>query len=130
MTSLLSIMPAEGARSTPATRTRFTKHSNKVAKHHELLHAKNYSFVPVVTDTSGALHSASLRLLYDFPCLKTDAAEQRAVANSLRSPLTPEQLCQRRGAMVCSALDGSSAVQPLGFGLLGSAGLRPMPPHC
>ena len=66
MTSLLSIMPAEGARSTPATRTRFTKHSNKVAKHHELLHAKNYSFVPVVTDTSGALHSASLRLLYDF----------------------------------------------------------------
>jgi hypothetical protein len=32
--------------------------------HHELLHAKNYSFVPVVTDTSGALNSASLRLLY------------------------------------------------------------------
>ena len=33
--------------------------------------------------------------LYDF---KTDAAEQHAVANSLRPPLTPEQLCQHRGA--------------------------------
>ena len=45
--------------------------------------------------------SADLRavpLLYDFARLETDAAEQHAVANSLRSPLTPEQLCQRRGA--------------------------------
>ena len=39
-----------------------------------------------------------MRLLYDFARLKTDAAEQHAVANSLRSPMTPEQLCQRRGA--------------------------------
>jgi hypothetical protein len=53
----------------------------------------------VVTDTSGALHSVSLNLPYDFARLKTDAAEQRAVANSLRSPLTSGQLCQRRGAM-------------------------------
>jgi hypothetical protein len=30
--------------------------------------------------------------------LRTDATEQHAVAKSLRSPLTPEQLCQRRGA--------------------------------
>ena len=34
-----------------------------------------------------------------IPHSKMDAAEQRAVANSLRSPLTPEQLFQRRGAM-------------------------------
>ena len=40
----------------------------------------------------------ALRLLYDFARLKTDAAEQHAFANTLRSPLTPEQLCQRRGA--------------------------------
>jgi hypothetical protein len=33
-----------------------------------------------------------MRLLYDFARLKTDAAEQHAVANALRSPLTPEQL--------------------------------------
>ena len=52
----------------------------------------------MVADTSGALHPETLRLLYDFARLKTDAAEQHAVANSLRSPLTPEQLCQRRGA--------------------------------
>ena len=54
--------------------------------------------MPVVAATTGALHPESLRLLYDFARLKTDAAEQHAVANSLRSPLTPEQLCQRRGA--------------------------------
>ena len=54
--------------------------------------------MPVVAATSGALHPETLRLLYDFARLKTDAAEQHAVANSLRSPLTPEQLCQRRGA--------------------------------
>jgi hypothetical protein len=47
---------------------------------------------------AGALHLETLRLLYDFARLKTDAAEQHAVANSLRSPLTPEQLCQRRSA--------------------------------
>ena len=70
----------------------------KVTKHHEWLHAKNYWFVPVVAATTGALHPESPRLLYDFARLKTDAAEQHAVANSLRSPLTPEQLCQRRGA--------------------------------
>ena len=49
-------------------------------------------FVPVVAATSGALHPETLRLLYDFARLKTDAAEQHAVANALRSPLTPEQL--------------------------------------
>jgi hypothetical protein len=70
----------------------------KVTKHHEWLQAKNYWFVPVVADTSGALHPESLRLLYNFARLKTDAAKQHAVANSLRSPLTPEQPCQRRGA--------------------------------
>ena len=70
----------------------------KVTKHHEWLQAKNYWFVPVVAATTGELHPESLRLLYDFARLKTDAAEQHAVANSLRSPLTPEQLCQRRGA--------------------------------
>jgi hypothetical protein len=60
--------------------------------------SQNYWFVPLVADTSGALHPETPRLLYDFARLKTDAAEQHAVANSLRSPLTPEQLCQRRGA--------------------------------
>jgi len=70
----------------------------EVTKHHEWLQAKNYWFVPVVAATSGALHPETLRLLYDFARLKTDAAEQHAVANPLRSPLTPEQLCQRRGA--------------------------------
>jgi len=70
----------------------------KVTKHYEWLQAKNYWFVPVVAATSGALHPETLRLLYDFARLKTDAAEQHAVANSLRSPLTPEQLCHRRGA--------------------------------
>ena len=54
--------------------------------------------MPVVAATSGALHPETLRLLYDFARLKTDAAEQHAVANSLGSPLTPEQLCQRRSA--------------------------------
>ena len=36
--------------------------------------------------------------LYDFARIKTDAAEQNAVANTLRSPQTPKQLCQRHGA--------------------------------
>ena len=54
--------------------------------------------MPVVAATSRALHPETLILLYDFARLKTDAAEQHAVANSLRSPLTPEQLCQRRSA--------------------------------
>jgi hypothetical protein len=72
-------------------------YGTKVAKHHGWLHAKNYWFVPVVAATSGALHTETLRLLYDFARLKTDSADQHAVANSLRSPLTPEQLCQRRG---------------------------------
>jgi len=70
-----------------------------VTKHHSWLQAKNYCFVPVVAATSRAfLHPETLRLLYDFARLKTAAAEQHAVANSLRSPMTPEQLCQRRGA--------------------------------
>jgi hypothetical protein len=70
----------------------------KVTKHYECLQAKKYWFVPVVAATFGALHLETLRLLYDFALLKTDAAEQHAVANSLRSPLTPEKLCQRCGA--------------------------------
>jgi len=70
----------------------------KVTKHHEWLQAQTYWFVPVAAATTGELHPESLRLLYDFARLKTDAAEQHAVANALRSPLTPEQLCQRRGA--------------------------------
>jgi hypothetical protein len=73
-------------------------HRAKVTKHHEWLQAKNYCFVPVVAATSRALRSESLRLLYDFTRLKTDAAKQHADANSLRLPLTSEQLCQRRGA--------------------------------
>ena len=68
-----------------------------MTKHHGWLQAKNYWFVPVVADTPGALHPETLRLLYDFARLKTDAAEQHAVANTMRSPLTPKQLCQRRG---------------------------------
>jgi hypothetical protein len=70
----------------------------KVTKHYECLQAKKFWFVPVVAATSGALHPETLCLLYDFALLKTDAAEQNAVANSLRSPLTLEQLCQRCGA--------------------------------
>ena len=70
----------------------------KVTKHYGWLQAKNYWFVPVVAATSGALHPATLRLLYDFARLKTDAAELHAIANSIRSASTPEQLCQRRGA--------------------------------
>jgi hypothetical protein len=54
----------------------------KVAKHYEWLQAKNYWFVLMVAATSGALHPATLRLLYDFARLKTDAAEHHAVANS------------------------------------------------
>ena len=69
-----------------------------MSKHHEWLQAKNFWFVPVVAATSGALHPATLRLLYDFARLKTDAAELHATANSIRSASTPEQLCQRRGA--------------------------------
>ena len=57
---------------------------DKVTKHHEWLQAKNYWFVPVVAATSGALRPKTLRLLYDFARLKTNAAEQRAVANSQR----------------------------------------------
>jgi hypothetical protein len=52
----------------------------------------------VVAATSGAIHPATLRLLYDFARLKTDVAELHAIANSIRSASTPEQLCQRRGA--------------------------------
>jgi hypothetical protein len=104
----------------------------EVIKHHGWLQAKNYWFVPVVAATSGALHPETLRLLYDFARLKTDAAEQHAVANSLRSPLTPEQLCQRRGA---TSFDSGwrlscTASGPQLHGSLGSTGLRPMPPHC
>ena len=69
-----------------------------MSKHHEWLQAKNFWFVPVVAATSGALHPATMRLLYDFARLKTDAAELHAIANSIRSSSTPEQLCQRRGA--------------------------------
>jgi len=48
-----------------------------VTKNHKWLDAKNYWFVPVVADTSGAFYPASLRLLHDFASLKTDAAEQQ-----------------------------------------------------
>jgi len=71
---------------------------HKVTKHHKWLQAQNYWFVPVAAATTGELHPECLRLLYDFPRLKTDAAGQHAVVSSLRSPLAPEQLCQRRGA--------------------------------
>ena len=36
--------------------------------------------MPVVAATPGALHPETLRLLYDFARLKTDAAEQHTVA--------------------------------------------------
>ena len=106
--------------------------SAKVSKHHEWLQAKNYWFVPVVAATSGALHPATLRLLYDFARLKTDAAELHAIANSIRSASTPEQLCQRRGATFaripmrrsCTASSG-----PQLHGSLGSTGQRPTLPH-
>jgi len=48
----------------------------------------NYWFVPVVAATSGALHPATMRLLYDFARLKTDAAEHHAIANSIRRGAT------------------------------------------
>jgi hypothetical protein len=70
----------------------------KVTKHHGWLQAKNHWFVLVVAATSRTLHHKTLRFLYDFARLKTDAAEHHTVANSLRSPPTPDQLCQRRGA--------------------------------
>jgi hypothetical protein len=76
----------------------------KVTKHHEWLQAKNCWFVPVVAATSGTLHPETLRLLYDFARLKTDAAEQHAVANSP----TP-----RRN--VRSSPGGGPAVQPPGL---------------
>ena len=81
--------------------------------------------------TPTALHPETLRLPYDFARLKTDAAEQHAVANSLRSPLTPQQLCQRRGATFSRLQWGLSctASGPQLHGSLGSTGLRPMPPH-
>jgi hypothetical protein len=106
-------------------------HRAKVTKHHEWLQANNYWFVPVAAATSGALHPATLRLPYDFARLKTDAAEQHAVANSLRSPLTPQQLCQRRGATFARLQWELSctASGPQLQGSLGSTGLRPMPPH-
>jgi hypothetical protein len=70
----------------------------KVSKHHDWLQDRNFWFVPVVAATTGELHPATLRLLYDFARLKTDAAENHAATNSTRPPLTSEQLCQRRGA--------------------------------
>ena len=80
---------------------------------------------------AGALHPETLRLLYDFARLKTDAAEQHAVANSQRSPLTPEQLAS---AAALRSLDSgwnlsciASGPQPQGS--LGSTGLRPTPSH-
>jgi hypothetical protein len=44
--------------------------------------------LPVVAATSGALQPEILRLLFDFARLKTDAAEQHAVANSQRRGTT------------------------------------------
>ena len=99
--------------------------------------------MPVVAATSGVLHPETLRLLYDFARLKTDAAEQHAVANSLRSPLTPEQLCQRRGATFArlrieaqlyilrasaTRLTGKYWAAPYASSLL-PPGLSYMPPH-
>ena len=76
----------------------------KVTKHRGWLQAKNYWFVPVVAVTSGALHPATLRLLYDFARLKTDAAELRAIENSIWSR-----------SIVRSTPDGGAAVQPPGL---------------
>jgi hypothetical protein len=94
--------------------------------------AQNYWFVPVVASTTGELHPESLRLLYDFARLKTDAAKQHAVANTLRSPLTPEQLCQRRGATFTRLRMEAQlySLRAAATRLTGSTGLRPMPPHC
>jgi hypothetical protein len=78
--------------------------SAKVSKHHGWLQAKNYWFVPVVAATSGALHPATLRLLYDFARLKTDAAELDARA-ALPTPRS----------YVRSTSDGGAAVQPPGL---------------
>jgi hypothetical protein len=104
----------------------------KVTKHHEWLQTQNDWFVPVAAATTGELHPESLRLLYDFARLKTDAAEQHTVADSLRSPLTPEQLCQRRGATFARLRMEAQLYRsgPQLQGSLGSIGLRPMPPHC
>jgi hypothetical protein len=72
---------------------------------------------PLYAFTSGALHPATLRLLYDFRRLKTDAAEHHAVANSIRSPLTPEQLCQRRGETFAPGLSYTAHWEALGSAL-------------
>jgi hypothetical protein len=102
----------------------------KVTKQHAWLQAKNYWFVPVVAATSGTLHPETMRLLYDFARLKTDAAEQHAVTNSLRSPMTPNQLCQRRGATFARLrMEAHLYSLRASHGSLGSAGLRPMSPH-
>ena len=102
-----------------------------MTKHYEWLQAKNYWFVPVVAATSGTLHPETMRLLYDFARLKRDAAEQHAVANSLRLPLTPEHSASSAALL---SLDSGwrpscTASGPQLHGSLGSTGLRPMPPH-
>ena len=78
--------------------------------------------------TPTALHPATLRLPYDFARLKTDAAEQHAVANSLRSPLTPEQLCHRRGVTFArlrmTALTGKHWAAPYASSLLARSRAR------
>jgi hypothetical protein len=73
----------------------------------------------------------ALRLLYDFARLKTDAAEQHAVANSLRSPLAPGQLCQRRGAMFARRRMEAQlySLRASATRSLGGTGQRPMQPH-
>ena len=57
------------------------------------------SLPPPLESSTRSPYSSSNRL-YDLTRLKavTDAAEQHAAVNSLRPTLTPEQLCQRRGA--------------------------------
>jgi hypothetical protein len=86
----------------------------------------DYWFVPVVAATSGALHPATLRLLNDFARLKTDASEHHAVGNSLRSPSTSEQLCQRRGG--CTGACPCTASGHQLHSSLGSTGQRLTPP--
>jgi len=56
----------------------------KVHKHHASLTGpqQNYIFMPVVTDTSGTIHSEACKLLYLLAWLKTDATRQLATTNS------------------------------------------------
>jgi len=98
---LARILDATHCCTTTATWDQQVAYSKKVAKHHVWLHAN------------------PLRLV------------RRAVAKSLRSPLTPEHIAAALAELHGLGWKLSCTVSGLLLcGLLGSTGLRPMPPHC